>query len=256
VQRLVLGCTLVALTAAVPASAAAAPELRPAPKSAVASSAPPEKEFGFTRLSNERTHTSWAYIRKPVWVRKRPRYGARRPARLHTRTFAGSPDTVVVIGELRRRGKGSWSLVRYPGFFWRRGWVPTRALSHTFEVTTRLIIDRGGLRVRLRRKGKLVFRARIGVGKGESPTPAGRYYVRERLKPNSSGGIYGALAFGLSAYSPFRTDWPGGGQVGLHGTNQPHLIPGYISNGCIRLRNRDVRRLDRLMSVGTPVVIR
>ena len=101
-----------------------------------------------------------------------------------------------------------------------------------------------------------MFRARIGVGKAESPTPAGHYYVRERLVPSSSGGIYGVLAFGLSAYSPWRTDWPGGGQVGLHGTNQPGLIPGRISNGCIRLRNRAVRRLDRLMSVGTPVRIR
>jgi hypothetical protein len=30
----------------------------------------------------------------------------------------------------------------------------------------------------------------------------------------------------------------------------------FISNRCIRLRNRDVRRLDRLMSVGTPILIR
>ena len=64
------------------------------------------------------------------------------------------------------------------------------------------------------------------------------------------------LAFGLSAYSRFRTDWPGGGQVGLHGTNQTQLHPGRISDGCIRLRNGDVRRLDRPMPIGTPVLIR
>ena len=211
--------------------------------------------FGFTKLSNERTRTSWSYVLRPVWVRAKPRYGRHVSARLRRRTFAGSPNTVVVIGELRRPGKGSWSLVRYPGFFWRRGWVPTRALGRTYMVRTRLIIDRAHFRVRLRRRGKVVFRASIGVGKPESPTPSGHYYVRERLVPPTSGGIYGALAFGLSAYSPYRTDWPGGGQVGLHGTNQPELVPGRISNGCIRLRNEDVLRLDRLMSVGTPVVI-
>ncbi len=74
--------------------------------------------------------------------------------------------------------------------------------------------------------------------------------------PRNRRGIYGVLAFGTSAFSRFRTDWPGGGQVGVHGTNQPNLIPGRISNGCVRLRNRDVRRLDRRVAVGTPVLIK
>lgn len=50
--------------------------------------------------------------------------------------------------------------------------------------------------------------------------------------------------------------WPNEGQVGVHGTNEPWLIPGRISHGCIRLRNPDIRRLARLMPVGTPVTIR
>ena len=80
--------------------------------------------------------------------------------------------------------------------------------------------------------------------------------MRERLVPAESDSIYGVLAFGLSAYSRFRTDWPGGGQVGIHGTNEPDLIPGHISNGCIRLRNADISRVGRLMPIGTPVLIR
>ena len=34
--------------------------------------------------------------------------------------------------------------------------------------------------------------------------------------------------------------------VGLHGTNEPGLIPGRPSHGCIRLRNRDILTLYRL----------
>jgi lipoprotein-anchoring transpeptidase ErfK/SrfK len=64
------------------------------------------------------------------------------------------------------------------------------------------------------------------------------------------------LAFGLGIYSPHRTDWPGGGQVGIHGTNQPELIPGRISNGCVRLYNESVRKFDQLVGIGTPVIIR
>ena len=81
--------------------------------------------------------------------------------------------------------------------------------------------------------------------------------MRERLGPfASSNSVYGALAFGLSAYSPHRTDWPGGGQVGIHGTNQPSLIPGHISNGCVRLMNAKVRRLGRVLRTGTPLLIK
>jgi lipoprotein-anchoring transpeptidase ErfK/SrfK len=51
------------------------------------------------------------------------------------------------------------------------------------------------------------------------------------------------------------TDWPAGGFVGVHGTNQPELVPGRVSHGCIRLRNEDILRLARLLPVGTPVKI-
>jgi lipoprotein-anchoring transpeptidase ErfK/SrfK len=51
------------------------------------------------------------------------------------------------------------------------------------------------------------------------------------------------------------TDWPGGGFIGIHGTNEPQLLPGRVSHGCIRLRNRDIARLAELMPVGTPVTI-
>jgi lipoprotein-anchoring transpeptidase ErfK/SrfK len=101
-----------------------------------------------------------------------------------------------------------------------------------------------------------VLRAPVGVGAKGSPTPGGRFLIRERLVLGNKRGIYGALALGLSAYSRHRTDWPGGGQVGIHGTNQPRLIPGRISNGCIRMRNRDVLELGRIAGPGTPVHIR
>ena len=68
--------------------------------------------------------------------------------------------------------------------------------------------------------------------------------------------VYGPIAFGTSARSAVLTDWPGGGFVGVHGTNEPQLIPGRVSHGCIRLRNPDILHLARLLPVGTPVTIR
>ena len=79
--------------------------------------------------------------------------------------------------------------------------------------------------------------------------------MRDKLTAYASPE-YGPLAFGTSARSQFETDWPAGGFIGIHGTDQPGLIPGHISHGCIRLRNAAILRLGKLMPVGTPVTIR
>jgi lipoprotein-anchoring transpeptidase ErfK/SrfK len=64
------------------------------------------------------------------------------------------------------------------------------------------------------------------------------------------------VAFGTSARSSVLTDWPAGGYVGIHGTDEPDLLPGRVSHGCIRMRNADIVRLARLMPMGTPLTIR
>jgi lipoprotein-anchoring transpeptidase ErfK/SrfK len=43
--------------------------------------------------------------------------------------------------------------------------------------------------------------------------------------------------------------------VGIHGTNQPGLIPGRVSHGCVRVRNTQIRKLRLLMGLGTPIRI-
>ena len=94
---------------------------------------------------------------------------------------------------------------------------------------------------------------RLGVGKASTPTPGGSFWIREKLK--GIGTVYGPLAFGTAAYSNKLTDWPGGGVVGVHGTNEPNLVPGRPSHGCIRMHNKDILKLNRLMKPGTPLLI-
>jgi lipoprotein-anchoring transpeptidase ErfK/SrfK len=93
------------------------------------------------------------------------------------------------------------------------------------------------------------------VGKASTPTPRGNFWIREKLVAlGGSNPIYGPYALGTSAYSVL-TDWPGGGVVGIHGTNQPQLIPGRPSHGCVRVPNPAIIRLYHLISVGTPVTV-
>jgi lipoprotein-anchoring transpeptidase ErfK/SrfK len=47
----------------------------------------------------------------------------------------------------------------------------------------------------------------------------------------------------------------GGGQYAIHGTNQPGLIGGFVSHGCIRMYNADITDLFGRVSVGTAVVV-
>ena len=200
-------------------------------------------------VSNERTRTWSSRVEQALSVRAEPRLGARRVGRLRRFTASGSPDVVLVLRE-----RSSWALVRYAGVGRRIGWVPARALAGPRLTRSLVEIDRHRRTLRVLRAGREVMRAPVGVGAPGSPTPGGRFFIRERIRPDKS--LYGALALGLSAYSRHRTDWPGGGQVGIHGTDRPDLIPGRISNGCVRLRNPQVLRLGRLADIGTPVRVR
>jgi lipoprotein-anchoring transpeptidase ErfK/SrfK len=65
-----------------------------------------------------------------------------------------------------------------------------------------------------------------------------------------------AMALGSAlAMLSVLSDWPGGGVVGIHGTDRPDILPGRVSHGCIRVPNPAVRRLAKLMPIGTPVLI-
>jgi lipoprotein-anchoring transpeptidase ErfK/SrfK len=197
----------------------------------------------------------WASVVRPVAARVAPRSNAPIVARLGTRTPEGTSNLVVVVASATERGS-PWANVRLPVLPSNTtGWVPRRALGGYRVVQTRLVVDRASLTATLFRNGKPVFRADVGVGRPQWPTPSGEFYVRNRLREFKSA-FYGPLAFGTSARSSVLTDWPAGGFVGIHGTDRPELLPGRVSHGCIRMRNEDVLELGRLMPVGTPLTIR
>ena len=207
-------------------------------------------------LSNEQTQTQWAHPVSRAAVRVSPDTSARVFAKLHMRTEDNRAEIYEALQQQTDAGGQAWVQIRLPmrpnG---RTGWVPMTALGPLHTVHTQLVVNRRKLSATLYDNGRAVFRARVGVGRRGLATPAGHFYIRERIKIGSRRGPYGPLAFGTSAYSPKLTDWPGGGVVGIHGTNEPGLIPGRPSHGCVRLRNRDILRLGGLMPLGTPVLV-
>ena len=238
------------------ASVALGVTLAAAPAAAGAPPRPPGTPgpLGDEQLSDELTVTRWAYPLRRAAVRPRPSRSARRSARLHFFTEDGLDEPYLVL-ESKVVRKAVWLHVRLPmrpnG---RTGWVPRSALGRLRVVTTHLRVNRTTLRATLLDKGKKVWSSRIGIGAASTPTPSGRYWIRERLRNLKGNPVYGPWAFGTSAYSRL-SEWPGGGVIGLHGTNQPGLIPGRPSHGCIRVPNAKIVRLARIMPVGTPVHI-
>jgi lipoprotein-anchoring transpeptidase ErfK/SrfK len=224
-----------------------APELPASPEPALTVPTPTAIQRGGT--------STWATVRRAVLARDRPRPDAKVVVRLDARTPENTSNIVLVLGRRRDDAGGIWLHVRLPVLpNDRTGWVPREALGGYGTVRTRLVIDLDGLRATLVRDRRPIFQAPIGVGEAAWPTPTGEFYIRNRLT-NYDNPFYGPLAFGTSARSAVLTDWPDGGFVGIHGTNQPELLPGRVSHGCIRMRNEDILELGRLMPIGTPVTV-
>ncbi len=206
------------------------------------------------QLTDVRYETRWAPVLRNTVARATPAPDGRVVASVSSLTPEGTADLVDADGEVTRDGE-TWVRARLavlPDD--TTGWIPRSALGGWSFVDTHAIIDLAGETLTLYRDGRVVFHAPVGVGGPGTPTPTGTYYVRDELTSYASPE-YGPVAFGTSARSSHETDWPAGGFIGIHGTDQPSLIPGHPSHGCIRLRNSDILELARLMPVGTPVTI-
>ena len=231
-KALITGTVLIAATVASLAPAAA--------------TAPGER----TVLSERNGLTRWAHVLRPTVARAAPSASARRITVISDLTPEGTNNLVLAL-----ESRGPWVRVRLAVLpNGTTGWVRRDALGPYRGVWTRLVVNRARMTATLLRRGKAIFRAPVGVGRSYLPTPRGEFYVRMRLS-GFSDPMYGPIAFGTSGRAPNLTGWPGGGYIGIHGTNRPELLPGAVSHGCIRMRNGDILRLAKLMPVGTPVSV-
>jgi hypothetical protein len=197
----------------------------------------------------------WAFVRNRTVARTGPSRSTGAIAPITFRTPELYRNAIMVLDGIQYRNGESWVRVRLTSLpNGRTGWVRRGSLAAFQVIHTRMVISRSATRATLYKYGKPIFQTRVGVGQPQWPTPGGEFYVREKLS-GYYAPAYGPRAFGLNARSTKLTDWPGGGFIGIHGTNQPSILPGRVSHGCVRMRNDAVLRLFRLMPIGTPVTI-
>ena len=244
-----LVCAAGACWPAAPASALGGVDQRPVrPLSATG-------PLGNERLSDEKRLTRYAGAVALAAVRNRPQKAARRIAALRYLTEDGALEVYPVLESRLDEAGRTWLRIRLPARpNGRTGWVTDGALGPLKAVRTMLRVNRATLRATLYRSGRRIWSSRVGVGKATTPTPAGHFWIRSRVRGLRDSPVYGPFAFATGAYSVL-SDWPGGGVIGIHGTDAPQLIPGRPSHGCVRVPNVAIRRLWRLLPIGTPVAI-
>jgi hypothetical protein len=205
-------------------------------------------------ISDETTTTYWAYSVERAPIRSAPTRRGQVIGSVHLSTEDGFPEDYLVLAQ-RAYPDRTWFKIRIPGRpNGRTGWVPEQALGFLQVTHEHLVVDEHRLRLTLYSWGRKIFSAPVGIGKQSTPTPTGHFWIREKFRVTADP-FYGPYAFGTADYSTL-SEWAHGGVVGIHGTNEPSLIPGAPSHGCVRMTDHDITDLWPLLKVGTPVTIR
>ncbi len=153
----------------------------------------------------------------------------------------GSDEWVKVALPVRPNGSEAW--IRTAGF---------ETFSH--QVHAEVIVS--SRTVRVYDDTELIAETEAVVGTDATPTPVGDFYVNDLLPRENADGAYGPWIVSLSAFSEALETFSGGLPViAIHGTNNPDLIGGAHSNGCIRIPNDVVTFLAENVPLGTPVRI-
>lgn len=214
-------------------------------------SGPVERFRARSALAEGGRFTLAAHVKgRSVKTFKRP--GAK-PKVLRARVLDGQKMPLVMLVTRRR---AEWVKVQLPTRPNKsQAWVRERdvRLRHN---EWRLRVDLSAFRVYTYRGDRLISEHTIGIGQSVTPTPRGRYYLTDLVKPDNPDGLYGSYAFGLSAHSDVVTSFgTGNGQIGIHGTNDTSTLESQVSHGCIRVGNSVIESFARHLPLGTPVRI-
>ena len=232
-------------SAAAVAEAAASPSAHPERAETADTGGPVLPKGSFVA----RSRTSWLTI----W--RGPSTEAGKRGSFSTRNPVGQTLEFLVAKTARDRKGNPWLRILLPirpnG---AAGWVRKGAVT-VQRIHRRIVVDLSDKTLRSYRDGRLEHDFSVGIGRPETPTAVGTFYVWAQVPQASSSGPYGVFALGLSGFSPVLLDWPGGGRMAIHGTANPGDRGQMVSHGCVRVYNDDMVDLRRI-PLGTPVVIK
>lgn len=131
--------------------------------------------------------------------------------------------------------------------------------GHALEDEVHIVINKTTNRLTIFVNDTPVYVFPVATGKNKHLTPEGEFLVITQVEnpwyvpKNVPGG---------SPKNPLGTRWlglnvpgTGGYKYGIHGTNNPASIGHHVSQGCIRMHNKDIEWMYRNIPLGTRVVI-
>jgi hypothetical protein len=172
-------------------------------------------------------------------------------AHLKPQTDWDSPTVVWAVGR-----KGAWLGVVATALKNNQvGWLDVRHdRPRMWRSELSLRADLSARTLELVHGARVVKRMTVSIGGPSTPTPTGRFTVTDKLTPDSSVSYYGCCVLALSGHqSHLRPGWAGGDRIAIHGGSN---IGTAASAGCLHASDSDLKRLMKLVPVGTPVVIR
>jgi lipoprotein-anchoring transpeptidase ErfK/SrfK len=189
-----------------------------------------------------------------VAVRSKPALNARKIRTLAYFRKDYRVQEILAVGSTVAPNGTPWYRINLPmrpnGTY---GWIPAADVTLSPTVA-QIIVDRTRRTIDVYRHDKHVWHGQVAVGAPGMETPLGHFYVAAEFAPVNDPFL-GVWALETSAYSKL-SDWPGGGVVGIHGTNAPWLLGQAVSHGCIRVSNTTALHLKRFAPVGTPIFVK
>jgi len=137
----------------------------------------------------------------------------------------------------------------------RTGWINLHGLR-TVHTSTWIRASLHARRIWLMQGSHPLASFSAAIGAVTTPTPIGRFSVTDSLATGDPSGPLGWYAFGLSGHQPrLPSNWSGGDQLAIHGTDDPGSVGTAASHGCLRVSRGALARLRAALRLGTPVVI-
>lgn len=124
-----------------------------------------------------------------------------------------------------------------------------------------IVINKDANILKLYRGKRLIRKYPVATGKELDDTPEGKFkIISKTINPYWGGGKDKDPVEGGALENPLGTRWlgldfGGGRWYGIHGTSNPRSIGKHISNGCIRMYNKDVEELFSIVHKNTLVYI-
>jgi lipoprotein-anchoring transpeptidase ErfK/SrfK len=144
---------------------------------------------------------------------------------------------------------------------------PTKTLTPTVNPAQPPVEDVINLLIKLKEKrvyvykgDKLITKYPIAIGKKGWETPTGEWQVLEKIKNPSWTSFKTGQVFSSRVENVLGARWigfwtDGRDVIGFHGTSNLKSIGTAASHGCVRMYNRDVKALYKMVKVGTSVKV-